>query len=239
MDKLFSIAFVILQCSICLAKISPDYIKPCVGLKSDCLKKNIQDTIPLYVPGIPSIGVNSTDPLKYDLIEMELPGGLTIQFTDGVMTGLKKCIVDDVKFENNEADITLHCDIVIKGKYKAKGQILIVSLNGDGDAKLKITDILLKAKLKFADKVRNGVTHYEVKNYKVSYTIRDKVHFDLTNLFKGSPEISQTVLTFLNENWKEVVNEFGGPIIDFIVNVAFKNVQVFFREIPKDELIVL
>ncbi|CAK1585304.1 unnamed protein product [Parnassius mnemosyne] len=141
------------------------------------------------------------------------------------------------RFENNEADITLHCDILIKGKYKANGQILIVSLNGDGDAKLKITDVLLKAKLKFADKVRDGVTHYDVKHYKVSYMIRDKVHFDLTNLFKGNPEISQTVLTFLNENWKEVVNEFGGPIVDFVINLAFKNVQQFFKKIPKDELI--
>lgn len=48
----------------------------------------------------------------------------------------------------------------------------------------------------------------------------------------------QTVLTFLNENWETVVAEFGEPVIDFVINIAFTNVQEFFRNVPKDELIV-
>lgn len=33
----------------------------------------------------------------------------------------------------------MHCNLTIKGVYKASGRILIVSINGDGDAKIKIS----------------------------------------------------------------------------------------------------
>ncbi|CAH2047040.1 unnamed protein product, partial [Iphiclides podalirius] len=237
--KIFIVSFIVVQCSVCLAKVSPDYIKPCVGLKSDCLMKNFQETLPLFVKGIPSIGVNSTDPLTYSDIKMDLPGGLKLEFTDGVLTGLRKCIVDNVKFEGIEANIEIHCNLTIKGKYKAQGKVLIVSINGDGDAKLKISDMVLKGKLTFSDVVRDGVTYYDVKSYKVAYNIRDRVHFSLTNIFKGNPQLSETVLTFLNENWKDVVNEFGGPLIDLVINIGFGNVKHFFSKVPKDELFVL
>lgn len=76
---------------------SADYITPCVGLKPACLKKNIQETIPRFVKGIPSLGVNSTDPLTYDYVNVELPGGLKIEFKDGVLKGLRNCLVNDAR----------------------------------------------------------------------------------------------------------------------------------------------
>lgn len=36
----------------------------------------------------------------------------------------------------------MHCDLSVKGKYKASGRILIVSINGNGDAKIKISKYL-------------------------------------------------------------------------------------------------
>nr|NP_001299432.1 protein takeout-like precursor [Papilio xuthus]BAM17813.1 takeout/JHBP like protein [Papilio xuthus] len=235
----FIITLVVLQSCVSYARVAPDYITPCVGLKSACLKKNIQETIPRFVKGIPSLAVNSTDPLTYDYVNVELPGGLKIEFKDGVLKGLRNCLVNEAKFQNNDADVELTCNVTIKGKYKAQGQILIISINGDGDAKLKITDLNLKIKLKFIDNVRDGVTYYDVKDYKVNYNINGKVQFALTNLFKGNPELGQTVLTFLNENWKLVDAEFGKPLVDIVIGIAFKNVQKFFSNIPKDELVVL
>ncbi|XP_013133180.1 PREDICTED: protein takeout-like [Papilio polytes] len=236
---LFITTLVVLQSCISYARIAPDYITPCVGLKPVCLKKNIQETIPRFVKGIPSLGVNSTDPLTYDYVNVELPGGLKIEFKDGVLKGLRNCLVNDAQFQNNDAEVELTCNTTIKGKYKAQGQILIISINGDGDAKLKITDLNLKIKLKFIDSIRNGVTYYDIEDYKVSYNIKGKLQFALTNLFKGNPELGQTVLAFLNENWKLVDAEFGKPLFDIVIAIAFDNVKKFFSMIPKEELVML
>lgn len=78
-------------------KFTASYIVPCPGLKSDCLKKTIQETLPQFVKGIPSLGIDSLDPLHEERVDLELPGGLKIQFTEGVVTGLRKCTVEKVK----------------------------------------------------------------------------------------------------------------------------------------------
>ncbi|XP_068617323.1 circadian clock-controlled protein daywake-like [Battus philenor] len=235
----YLIPILLLQCSVIYCKISPDYIVPCVGLKSECLKKTIQEVIPHFVKGIPNIGVNSTDPYYSKNIDLEFPGGLKLQFSEGVFTGLRKCIVEDASYQNREANVEFRCNITAKGKYKALGQILIISIRGDGDAKIKVTDFILKGKLKFTDAVRDGITYSEIKKYDVSYEVKDKVQFALTNLFDGNSELSETVLKFMNENWREVVDEFGGPIFKEVVSSAIENIRNFFGNIPKDELFIV
>ncbi|CAG4930307.1 unnamed protein product [Colias eurytheme] len=229
---------IVIFCDNTLAKIAPDYIKPCPGLKSECLQKNIQETIPSFVKGIAAIGINSSDPMHQDKIELELPGGLKINFRDGVMTGLKKCVVESASYVDLEAKLSLRCNLTIKGKYTAKGRVLIVTINGDGDAKVKTPNIHFDSKLIFEDVTRNGVVYRVVKDYKVKYEFGDRVSFVFTNLFKGNKELSEAVLAFLNENWKQVVEEFGKPVVDTIIRLTFDNIKQFFERIPKDELIV-
>ncbi|CAH2084861.1 unnamed protein product [Euphydryas editha] len=218
------------------SKIAPDYIVPCPGLKPDCLKKNIQETLPHFVKGIPSLGIESLDPLYEERVELELPGGLKIEFTQGVITGLRKCIVESAKYDGLEATLVFNCNILLKGKYKANGRVLIFQINGDGDAKIRSHNITLKAKVKFEDRTHDGVIYREIKEYKVSYKHNDRVTFDMTNLFKGNPELGQTVLAFLNENWDKVIEEFGKPVIDRVVQSTLNIIKKFFRAIPRDEL---
>ena len=42
-----------------------------------------------------------------------------------------------LRFEGLSVDLELRCNLTLKAKYKANGRILIVSINGDGDAKIK------------------------------------------------------------------------------------------------------
>ncbi|XP_013191820.2 circadian clock-controlled protein daywake [Amyelois transitella] len=221
-----------------LGGILPDYIHVCPSLTSECLKKTIQETIPEFVKGIPELGIVPIDPITHDYIAIELPGGLKLELFNGRITGIRKCIVDNVKYENKQADIDIHCHLLIKGRYKAHGNILIVQINGDGDAKLKATNVTISAKLKFEDQERNGTVYHEIKDISVKHKFVDRVVFDLTNLFKGSPEISDAVLHFLNDNWKVVAEEFGDPIVNTIVNYVVDNIKRFFRGIPKDQIIV-
>ncbi|XP_030022748.2 circadian clock-controlled protein daywake, partial [Manduca sexta] len=218
------------------AKVAPDYIVPCKGHTPECLKKTIQEVIPLFVKGVPSLDIDVIDPLKQDYVAVELPGGFKVELFDGTVTGFRKCIVDSVSYNDGEANLDFHCNVTIKGKYKAKGQILVVAINGDGDAKIRIGGAAITSKIKFHDVERDGVVYHEVKSYDIKYKIEDKVTFALTNLFQGNPELSQTVLQFLNENWKQLVDEFGKPIFDKIVEIAYSKIGKFFEKIPKSEL---
>lgn len=46
----------------------------------------------------------------------------------------------DFRYKDDEADLKMHCNLTIKGMYKANGRILIVAINGDGNAKIKISE---------------------------------------------------------------------------------------------------
>lgn len=47
----------------------------------------------------------------------------------------------------------------------------------------------------------------------------------------------KTINTFLNENWEQVVDEFGKPLINLVLKLALDMVKKFFKVIPKNELI--
>lgn len=46
-----------------------------------------------------------------------------------------------------------------------------------------------------------------------------------------------TVLQFMNDNWKQVAEEFGKPIVDYAVELAIRTIEKFFIVVPYEELI--
>lgn len=54
------------------------------------------------------------------------------------------------------------------------------------------------------------------------------------NLFNIS---GNTVLQFLNENWRVVTEEFGKPVVDYAMNVTIETAKKFFTAVPYDELL--
>ncbi|CAG4930297.1 unnamed protein product [Colias eurytheme] len=221
------------------AKLAPDFIHPCNVTTSECLIKATQDAIPEFVKGIPNLGVPSLDPFVIEKLSIPLTG-LKVTFYQGKVTGFRKCIVDNVisELEKRHFVLEFHCNLTIKGQYDAVGKILLFPINGEGDAKVKLTNLRMKVDIntKYV-KDDKGNNHFALKNYKYTFDYGDKVYFDLKNLFKESKELSETVLNFLNENWKTVAEEFGKPIVDYAVDLAIKTIEKFFVEVPYEELI--
>ncbi|KAL4709436.1 hypothetical protein ACJJTC_019733 [Scirpophaga incertulas] len=221
------------------ARIAPDYIVPCNATTRHCLVKATQDAIPEFVKGLPHLGVPQLDPFVIDKLAIPL-SGLKVTFHEGKVSGFKKCIVDDVvsELEKRHFVLQFHCNLTIKGQYEAVGKILLFPINGEGDAKIKLTNLRMKVDINTKYyKDSNGANHFGLKNYKYTFDYGDKVTFDLKNLFKESQELSNTVLVFLNENWKTVAEEFGKPIVDYAVDLAVKTIEKFFVAVPYEELI--
>ncbi|XP_013173663.1 PREDICTED: circadian clock-controlled protein-like [Papilio xuthus] len=235
----------ILLCILCslfgvtYSRLAPDYIRPCNDTNSECLIKATQDAIPEFVKGLPHLGVPPLDPFTIDKLSIPL-SGLKVTFYQGKVSGFRKCIVDNVisELEKRHFVLEFHCNLTIKGGYDAVGKVLLFPINGEGDAKIKLTNLKMKLDIntKYI-KDDKGVNHFAIKSYKYTFDYGDKVTFDLQNLFKESKELSNTVLSFLNENWRTVSEEFGKPIVDYAVELALKTIEKFFLVVPYEELI--
>ncbi|CAH4038040.1 protein takeout-like [Pieris brassicae] len=220
-------------------KLAPDFIHPCNTTGSACLVQATQDAIPEFSQGLPELGVPPLDPFIIEELPIQLPG-VKVTFLDGKVTGLKKCQVLNVEayLERNVFILEIRCNITIKGKYTAVGRLLLFPINGEGDSKIKIVNSVIKLNIKtkyFKDE--EGRDHFGIKSYRYSFDYGDRVHYTINNLFKGNPELSNTVLQFLNENWKIVTEEFGQPVVDYAMNVTIETAKKFFDAVPYDELL--
>ncbi|XP_004932672.1 circadian clock-controlled protein daywake [Bombyx mori] len=220
-------------------KLAPDYIHPCNDTSSECLVKATQDAVPHFVRGIPELDIPTLDPFVIEELSIPL-SGVKVTFLQGKVSGFKNCIVDNVISELDKRHFVLqfHTNLTIKGQYTAVGRLLLFPINGEGDATIKLTNLRMKVDIntKYI-KGKNGLHHFGLRNYKYTFDYGDRVSFDLQNIFKESKQLSDTVLNFLNENWKTVAEEFGKPIVDYAVELAINTIKKFFLAVPYEELI--
>ncbi|KAI8437730.1 hypothetical protein MSG28_011964 [Choristoneura fumiferana] len=73
-----------------------------------------------------------------------------------------------------------------------------------------------------------GEGHYKINSYKYKADYGTDLKLNLTNLFRGSPEISANILAVLNQNSQLVAQEFGAPILEYAIDYAMNVTQRFF-----------
>ncbi|XP_072933512.1 protein takeout-like [Epargyreus clarus] len=218
----------------------PDFIHPCGELTDECFTKATLDAIPGVVKGIPAANIPALDPLNLEKnISMDLPGNVKMTFHNGKLSGLSTCIPDKVSSRRDIRTFIfeLHCNFTIKGQYSILGRILLFNLDTDGSAKIKIKN--QKIRLEVKEKVvkdDKGEGHYKINSYKYNADYGSDLKLNLTNLFRGSKEISDNILDVLNSNSQLVAQEFGGPILDYAIGYAMNMTQRFFSAYTYDQL---
>ncbi|GBP47827.1 Circadian clock-controlled protein [Eumeta japonica] len=145
--------------------------------------------------------------------------------------------LDPYDLDKSRFVLRFHCNITIKGQYTAIGRFLVFQIDGEGDAKIKLTNLNMTVDIntKYV-KGEDSKWHFALKDYSYTFDYGDKMTFMLSNLFKQSKELTDTVLMFLNENWRIVAEEFGKPIVDYSVDLAIRTIEKFFLVVPYEEL---
>ncbi|KPJ17901.1 Circadian clock-controlled protein [Papilio machaon] len=218
----------------------PDFIHPCSELNDECFTQATLDAIPGVVRGIPEAGIPPLDPLYLDKnITMALPGNVKMTFHNGKLLGLSTCVPSKVSSRREKRTFVfdIQCNFTIKGHYSIVGRILLFNLNTDGNAKIKIWN--QKIHLEVLEKVvknDKGEGHYKINSYKYKADYGTDLKLNLTNLFRGSPEISANILSVLNSNSQLVAQEFGGPILDYAIDYAMNVTQKFFDAYTYDQI---
>ncbi|CAH2084903.1 unnamed protein product [Euphydryas editha] len=214
---------------------------PCVDKSPECLKRSLQDVFSKFIHGIPELGITKLDPFKVDSLVLILPGDLTLEFKEAYAKGLQKCIVDYVRqFEGDIFDIQLDCNLLTKGKYRSTGRLFMFLIDGEGHSTIISRNLKIRWNIQLSSIIKDEEQKYIViKNLKTSHSFEGRVTYNMTNLFKGNPDMSKIVLDFMNQNWYMVANELGSPLINYCINLINHNLNQLLNKVPINNLIIM
>ncbi|KAJ2951302.1 hypothetical protein O0L34_g5704 [Tuta absoluta] len=113
------------------------------------------------------------------------------------------------------------------------GQVLILPIRGNGQAKIKITNLHIVVKYDYETK--EG--HWVVTGYRESFTM-DRAQFKFGNLFGGNKQLGDTTNRFANENWHLIMDEIAPPAIRKIIKHCVDVVKMFYAAVPAEQLVL-
>lgn len=109
----------------------------------------------------------------------------------------------------------------LEGRYKLKGQMLILRLNGDGAMKVAQKNVtgLMHLKGDIITK-EDGLEYLNVTSLTLKTTPQVTTYY-MENIFNGDERLSQTINSFMNQHWREVN--------DMLLPAYFKHFNEKFR----------
>lgn len=221
----------------------PPYINPCqlnTPNFAECVKKQIEITLPKFTKGIPEMDVPSIDPIQLDNINID-GNGLKLTFTQAAMHGISSSKLTDLQVNIGKGEETFKLafknNLSLTAKYVIDGRILILPIQGKGDAKVNAqgVEVVIDSKLVHV-KDENG-EHFKLVTPNYKYTI-ERTTFDLQNLFNGNKQLADTTLQFANENWQQLMDELSPPAIKQIVRSVVKAINKFFSKVTIDQIVL-
>ncbi|XP_028035622.1 circadian clock-controlled protein-like [Bombyx mandarina] len=221
----------------------PPYIEACEFSNENleqCIKEQIEKSLPEFTKGIPELDVPSTDPVHLDDINID-GNGLKLTFTKALMHGLKGSHLKEfkLKFDGDHGNFKLAfiSNMSLTAEYEADGKLLILQIKGKGDALINCVnvDVEIESKLNQV-KDNNGKDHLKLGTPSYKYNI-EKTTFDLKNLFNGNKELADTTLQFANENWQQLMDDLAPPAIKQIVKTVVKAINKFFASVTTQQIL--
>ncbi|CAG9137437.1 unnamed protein product [Plutella xylostella] len=236
---IFRTLFIVVQL-VFIHSASTPYQK-CDITDAPCISKSVQTYLPFLAEGLPEYGTAPLDPMLVDEIKIEL-AGLILNMRDLDIVGLKRSKIEklDVDMKKQQIHLVYGSDIVMKGRYKAAGRLLILPISGDGNCNIKLKNLKTDLTMPFTIvKNKDGVEVIELSSYKFKFEVRDYAHFDLTNLFNGNKLLGETMLTFINTNWKTLMTEFGKPVLDSAIKNVYSAIKTYLKNQPLQDIVNL
>ncbi|XP_050348941.1 uncharacterized protein LOC126772581 [Nymphalis io] len=212
-------------------------VKPCKAVDKACLISSAQDAVSHITLGDPILGIPSSDPLIIDEIKSK-QANLNIEFTENVIRGASKAKILDVErdVEKQTIKLTLSLPLHLTGKYILLGKILFVQAAGNDTYDLDTKNMLFNIEIKYKTIEKNGNKYLKITDFNYTYDLVEKVNIKFNNLFGGDESKAKPINDVLNESWKEIIEEMGGPIIKPIVTSYSNVVKKWLLATPLNKL---
>ncbi|VVC40098.1 Haemolymph juvenile hormone binding [Cinara cedri] len=208
----------------------------------ECLRDGLQKAIPHLAEGIPSLGIVKIDPLRILSLKINQgkgPVNINMSFTNIDIINLKyvqaKKVVYDVKNYHLHFETFVPKSIIMEGDYEINGQVLVLPVVGKGKCKFTLDVSKYSGDVQLKPVVKKGTTYYEIANVKWTF-VPTLLHIRMDNLFNGNKELSDNMNLFLNENWRELLQELQ-PAFEEVLGVAFGEIgKQFLDRVPENEI---
>lgn len=125
--------------------------------------------------------------------------------------------------------------ITIIGKYKIDGRVLVLPIQGEGNAHLVFDNANLAVKYKPKVIEKNGKQYIQTERFQLDFDT-SRLHINLENLFNGDKALGDNMNQFLNQNWRDILNELK-PAITFAVEEILKGIiNRIFLKVPYNDI---
>lgn len=127
--------------------------------------------------------------------------------------------------------------MTLEGDYTMSGKILLLPIQGAGRCKMDFHGWDSDWKINPKAVEKNGKQYMTVDNS--NSVLKFKVTaltMDYENLFNGDKQLSATLNTFLNENWKDILEELRPSLSETISQIIVSVVSGTFSRIPYNEI---
>uniref|UniRef100_A0A1B0CZX6 Uncharacterized protein n=1 Tax=Phlebotomus papatasi TaxID=29031 RepID=A0A1B0CZX6_PHLPP len=180
------------------------------------------------------------DPLHVNEIkitqEHESPVNINLVLSNTDIIGLRNVEVTKVKgFEKDPTNVLFEAEAALKqvallGRYKIDGRVLILPIQGNGKSNLTLDNLTFKIKFKTTQTYKNSKVYIQTKDFLFGFDTT-RLHINFENLFNGDKALSDNMNLFLNENWKDIldelkpaINEAFSQIFNTIINTIFAKI---------------
>lgn len=181
---------------------------------NDCLLRTARIANPKMKNGDPERNLPSINPFFLPSMEIRTGSeqvGLKLKMKNVNIFGIGD--IDILGLKGNMTKRKIEWQILTKtinldGDYEAGGRILILPVTGKGKFDFTLKEMKVRLRMHW-DLVKKSDGKEHIKYTLVKFIIDDIKHakYNLQNLFNGDKLLGGQMLTFLNENWKEVFAE--------------------------------
>lgn len=112
---------------------------------------------------------------------------------------------------------------------------MILPIQGQGKSDLVFDNANLVVKYKPTVMQKNGKNYIKTDTFKLDFDTT-QLHIRLENLFNGDKALGDNMNLFLNENWRDILNELK-PAITFAVEEVLKSIiNRIFTKVSYDDI---
>lgn len=207
-----------------------------------CVNKAANLAIPELVKGQPKFGLPVIDPLRITSLIINQghgPVNIRLNFTNLDIIGLTGSSVTNLKTDIQKAQmsfkVTMRTPLNLIGQYSVEGKVLVLPIVGHGPCNLTLDKFEATITGHFSPTEKGGEIYWLLKDLNFDFTVT-KLYMNLANLFNGDKALGTQMNIFLNENWKEILEELR-PAFTTALTTIFRNMaQRFFEKVPLNQM---
>jgi len=220
----------------------------CHSGDNDCLPRTINEILRKSKKGIAELNLPPTDPLYIPTLSIiqgpESSISINLHFKDINFYGISDAIVSKtIGFEKKllpGSKYEVHARIPrveMIAKYNIAGRVLVLPITGNGKSNLTLSNVDIKVKFAPTLIEKNGKQHINIpaNKFKLAFDTT-RMYLKLDNLFNGDKALGDTMNMFLNENWKDILQELKPAVREAFAQVLTGLINPVFEKIPYEEL---